>query len=52
MKMIHLNEMEGTLSQKVDDINLFRQVSDSAKMLQPVAITLDNGSTIADVCAE
>ena len=41
----HRNEMEGTISQKVDDINLFRQVSDSAKMLQPVAITVDQART-------
>ena len=50
----HPDETEGTMTQKVNDINLFRQVSDLAKMLRPVAIALDKGqddnATIADAC--
>ena len=50
----HPDEMEGTITQKVNDINLFRQLSDLAKMLRPVAIALDKGqndnATIADAC--
>ena len=48
------DEVDRTIVQKIMDMNMFRQVSDLANMLRPVATALDLGqsdkTTIADAC--
>ena len=50
----HPDEVDHTILQEIMDMNMFRQVSDLANMLRPVATALDLGqsgkTTITDAC--